>query len=314
MIKSRICELLNIEYPVIQGGMAWVANGNLAAAVSEAGGLGQIASGSATADWVREQIRILRSKTDKTFGVNIMLMSPFAEDIARLVIEEKVPVVTTGAGNPGKYIEAWKEAGIKIIPVIPATAMAKRMQRAGADAIIAEGMEAGGHIGEMTTMSLIPQVVDAVSIPVIAAGGIGDSRGMAAAFMLGAEAVQLGTRFLVAEETEIHENYKNMVLNARDTDSVVSGRSTGHPVRALKNKFTRTIQTLDTENNPEEIERLGAGALRIAVQEGDLEHGSFMAGQIAGLVKEKQTCGEIVKELIMDCEKLLKEAGANRIG
>ena len=313
MIKSKICEMFSIKYPILQGGMAWVADGKLAGAVSKAGGLGIIASGSAPVEWVREQINIVRSITNNNFAVNIMLMSPTAEDVAKLICEEKVPVVTTGAGSPAKYIAMWKEHGIIVVPVVPSSSIAKRMERAGADAVIAEGMEGGGHVGELTTMALIPQVVDSVSIPVIAAGGIADGRGAAAAFMLGAEGIQVGTRFLSAFECGIHKNYKQMVLDAKDTDTVITGRSTGHPVRALKNKFTRMMQNYDLENKPEEIEAKGAGALRVAVQQGDLDTGSFMAGQIAGLVGKVQSCDEIIIEIITECEELLINTGRNRV-
>ncbi|MEI6131581.1 MAG: enoyl-[acyl-carrier-protein] reductase FabK [Bacillota bacterium] len=313
MIKSKVCELLGIKYPLFQGGMAWVADGKLAGAVSKAGGLGIIAAGGAPVEWVKQQIDIVRSITDNNFAVNIMLMSPTAPDVANLVCTEKVPVVTTGAGSPAKYIQMWKEHGIKVVPVVPSSSIAKRMERAGADAVIAEGMEGGGHVGELTTMALIPQVVDAVSIPVIAAGGIADGRGAAAAFMLGAEAIQVGTRFLSAIECGIHENYKQMVLSAKDTDTIITGRSTGHPVRALKNKFTKQMQTLDIENKPEEIEAKGGGALRIAVQVGDLETGSFMAGQIVGMVDSVQSCDDIIKEIISECEDLLLNTGGHRV-
>jgi len=314
MIKSKICELLDIKYPIFQGSMAWIADGKLAGAVSKAGGLGIIASGMAPVEWVREQINIVRSITNNKFAVNVMLMSPTAEDVAKLICEEKVPVVTTGAGSPAKYIPMWKEAGIIVIPVVPSSSIAKRMERAGADAIIAEGMEGGGHVGELTTMALIPQVVDSVSIPVVAAGGIADGRGAAAAFMLGAEGIQVGTRFLSAFECDIHENYKKMVLEAKDTDTIITGRSTGHPVRALKNKFTKQMQVLDIENKPEEIEAKGSGALRLAVQNGDLDGGSFMAGQIAGMIDTTQSSQEIIEEIMTSCEEIIKNAGRNRIG
>lgn len=305
-MKTGITELLGTEYPIIQGGMAWVAESTLAAAVSEAGGIGLIAGGSAPADYIREQIRIVKSATDKPFGVNIMLMSPNADDLAKLVIEEKVPVVTTGAGNPGKYIEAWKRAGIKVIPVVASVALAKRMERYGADAIIAEGTEAGGHIGENTTMCLVPQVADAVSVPVIAAGGIADGRGIAAAFMLGAEGVQVGTRFLVSEECQIHDNYKKLVLKASDTDSAVTGRLTGHPVRSIKNKLTKRLQNFEKEGGtPEQFEEISVGSLRKAVQDGDLEEGSFMCGAVAGLVNKIQPAGEMIREMFSQAENLL---------
>ena len=300
---NRICELLGIEYPIIQGGMAWVATAELAAAVSNAGGLGLIAAGGAPADVVREQIKKARTLTDKPFGVNVMLMSPFSDEVMEVVIEEKPAVVATGAGNPGKYIERLKEAGIKIMPVIASVAMAKRMEKAGADAVIAEGTEAGGHIGELTTMVLTPQVVDAVSIPVVSAGGYADSRGTMAAFALGADGIQVGTRFICSTECIAHENYKNAVLKAKDRDAVVTGRSTGAPVRALKNKLTKEYQRLEKEGaSAEEIEELGVGGLRRAFQDGDIENGSLMAGQSAAMVHEIQPCAEIVKDYFKDVE------------
>ena len=300
---NRICELLGIEYPIIQGGMAWVATAELAAAVSNAGGLGFIAAGGAPADVVREQIKKARTLTDKPFGVNVMLMSPFSDEVMEVVIEEKPAVVASGAGNPGKYIERLKEAGIKIMPVIASVAMAKRMEKAGADAVIAEGTEAGGHIGELTTMVLTPQVVDAVSIPVVSAGGYADSRGTKAAFALGADGIQVGTRFICSTECIAHENYKNAVLKAKDRDAVVTGRSTGAPVRALKNKLTKEYQRLEKEGaSAEEIEELGVGGLRRAFQDGDIENGSLMAGQSAAMVHEIQPCAEIVKDYFKDVE------------
>lgn len=300
---NRICELLGIEYPIIQGGMAWVATAELAAAVSNAGGLGLIAAGGAPADVVREQIKKARTLTDKPFGVNVMLMSPFSDEVMEVVIEEKPAVVATGAGTPGKYIERLKEAGIKIMPVIASVAMAKRMEKAGADAVIAEGTEAGGHIGELTTMVLTPQVVDAVSIPVVSAGGYADSRGTKAAFALGADGIQVGTRFICSTECIAHENYKNAVLKAKDRDAVVTGRSTGAPVRALKNKLTKEYQRLEKEGaSAEEIEELGVGGLRRAFQDGDIENGSLMAGQSAAMVHEIQPCAEIVKDYFKDVE------------
>ena len=300
---NRICELLGIEYPIIQGGMAWVATAELAAAVSNAGGLGLIAAGGAPADVVREQIKKARTLTDKPFGVNVMLMSPFSDEVMEVVIEEKPAVVATGAGTPGKYIERLKEAGIKIMPVIASVAMAKRMEKAGADAVIAEGTEAGGHIGELTTMVLTPQVVDAVSIPVVSAGGYADSRGTKAAFALGADVIQVGTRFICSTECIAHENYKNAVLKAKDRDAVVTGRSTGAPVRALKNKLTKEYQRLEKEGaSAEEIEELGVGGLRRAFQDGDIENGSLMAGQSAAMVHEIQPCAEIVKDYFKDVE------------
>ena len=300
---NRICELLGIEYPIIQGGMAWVATAELAAAVSNAGGLGLIAAGGAPADVVREQIKKARTLTDKPFGVNVMLMSPFSDEVMEVVIEEKPAVVATGAGNPGKYIERLTEAGIKIMPVIASVAMAKRMEKAGADAVIAEGTEAGGHIGELTTMVLTPQVVDAVSIPVVSAGGYADSRGTKAAFALGADGIQVGTRFICSTECIAHENYKNAVLKAKDRDAVVTGRSTGAPVRALRNKLTKEYQRLEKEGaSAEEIEELGVGGLRRAFQDGDIENGSLMAGQSAAMVHEIQPCSEIVKDYFKDVE------------
>lgn len=306
-MKTAITQLLGIEYPIIQGGMAWVAEHTLAAAVSNSGGLGIIAAANAPYEFVKEEIRKTRELTDKPFGVNIMLLSPHAEEIARLVVEEKVPVVTTGAGNAGPYMKQWKEAGIKVIPVVASVALAKMMEKGGADAVIAEGCESGGHIGELTTMALVPQVVDAVNIPVIAAGGICDGRGFAAARMLGAEGVQMGTRFLVTEECVIHENYKERVLKAKDIDSVVTGRSTGHPVRSLRNQMTREYLKLEKEGADfEQLEMLTLGSLRRAVQEGDVKTGTMMAGQCAGLVKKPQTCQEMIQEIMTEAKKLLK--------
>lgn len=305
-METRITKLLGIQYPVFQGGMAWVADYHLAAAVSQAGGLGIIGAGGAPASFVREQIRQARAVTDLPIGVNIMLMNPEADAIARVVAEEGVDVVTTGAGNPAKYAAAWKEAGIRIIPVVASVAMAKMMERAGADAVIAEGMESGGHIGSTTTMALVPQVADAVEIPVIAAGGIADGRGFAAAFMLGAEAVQIGTRFVVASESIVHENYKQKIIAAKDIDSEVTGMSHGHPVRQLRNPMTREYLKLEREGASfEELEHMTLGALRKAVVEGDTEHGTLMAGQIAGLVKKEQTCSEIMEEIMEQGKALL---------
>ena len=307
-MKSRVCELLNIEYPIFQGAMARIADASLAAAVSEAGGLGIIAGGTAPVDYIRNEVRKVKEMTEKPFGVNIMLLSPNAEEIAKMVCEEGVKVVTTGAGTPGKYMSMWKEHGIKVIPVVPSVAIAKRMVRSGADAVVAEGTEAGGHVGELTTMALVPQVVDAVDVPVIAAGGIADGRGIAAAFMLGAEGVQVGTRFLAAYECNIHQNYKQKVLNAKDIDTVVTGRSTGHPVRILKNKLARKYMELEAKNAPlDEIEQLGVGALARAVVEGDVDYGSVMAGQIAALVNKEQSCKEIIYEMFTEAEKLLNK-------
>lgn len=309
-MNTAITELLNIEAPVIQGGMAWVAESCLAAAVSEAGGLGIIGAASAPADWVREQIRLVKEKTDKPFGVNIMLMSPYAEEVAKLVAEEKVPVVTTGAGSPEKYMKMWKEAGIKVIPVVASVALAKRMERCGADALVAEGTEAGGHIGENTTMVLVPQIADAVQIPVIAAGGIADGRGMAAAFMLGAQGVQIGTRFVASQEAQVHENYKNYIVKAKDIDSRVTGRSTGHPVRALRNQMTKTYLEKEQAGVPfEELELLTLGSLRKAVVEGDVVNGSVMAGQSAAMIRDILPCKEIIEKLIAQAEAVMKGMG-----
>lgn len=306
-MKTRVTELLGIEKPIIQGGMAWVAESHLAAAVSNAGGFGLIGAANAPADVVRNYIHEARELTDKPFGVNIMLMSPFAEDIAQLVTEEKIAAVTTGAGNPEKYMAQWKAAGIKVIPVIASVALAKRMERVGADAVVAEGTESGGHIGQATTMTLVPQVVDAVQIPVIAAGGIGDGRGMAAAFMLGAEAVQMGTRFCVADECVIHDKYKDRILKAKDIDSEVTGRSHGHPVRGLRNKMTREYLKLEAEGASfEQLENLTLGGLRKAAVEGDTDNGSVLAGQIAGMITKRQSCQEIVDEVMDQAERLLK--------
>ena len=306
-MKSAITELLGIEYPIFQGGMAWIAESTLAAAVSNAGGLGIIAGGSAPIDYLRDQIRRCKSLTDKPFGVNIMLMSPNAEELAQLVIDEKVPVVTTGAGNPGKFMAAWKEAGVKVVPVVPSVALAVRMERAGADAVIAEGTESGGHIGENTTMCLVPQVVDAVDIPVIAAGGIADGRGVAASFMLGAQGVQVGTRFLAADECQIHPTYKELVVKAKDTDSVVTGRYTGHPCRNVRTKFAKKLASGEKDGSltPDEFEQLTLGSLRKAVQDGNLEEGSFLCGAIAGMIKEVKPAKAIIEEMFAQADKLL---------
>ena len=309
-MKTRITELLGCEYPLIQGGMAWIAEHTLASAVSNAGGVGLIAGGSAPIDYLRDQIRTCKTETDKPFGVNIMLMSPNADDLAQLVIDEDVKIVTTGAGNPGKYMAAWKQAGIKVIPVVATVALAKRMEKAGADAVVAEGTESGGHIGENTTMCLVPQVVDAVEIPVIAAGGIADGRGVAASFMLGAEGVQIGTRFVVTEEAQVHENYKECILKARDIDSRVTGRSTGHPVRALRNKMTKEyLEKEQAGATFEELEHLTLGGLRRAVVDGDVQSGSVMAGQIAGMIKEKLTCQEVIQKLVSQTDELIGGKG-----
>lgn len=309
-MKTEITELLGIRYPIIQGGMAWVAECHLAAAVSNAGGLGLIGAANAPAGWVREQIREAKKLTDKPFGVNIMLMSPYADEIAQLVAEEQVRVVTTGAGNPEKYMSMWKEAGIKVIPVVASVALAKRMERCGADAVVAEGCEAGGHIGESTTMVLVPQVAEAVRIPVIAAGGIADGRGIAAAFMLGARGVQMGTHFVVADECIVHDNYKERILKASDIDTRVTGRSTGHPVRALRNETTRKYLELERQGASfEELEKLTLGGLRKAVIDGDVKTGSVMAGQSAGMVRERMSCRKLIEKLVRETEALMKGTG-----
>ena len=309
-MQTEVTKLLGIEYPIIQGGMAWVAEYHLASAVSNAGGLGLIGAASAPADWVREQIKKAKELTDKPFGVNIMLMSPYADEVAEIVAEEGVKVVTTGAGNPEKYMKMWKEAGVKVIPVVASVALAKRMERSGADAVVAEGCEAGGHIGESTTMVLVPQVADAVNIPVIAAGGIADGRGIAAAFMLGAKGVQMGTHFVVTEESQVHDNYKDRIIKARDIDSRVTGRTTGHPVRALRNEMTK--QYIELENKGasfEELEHLTLGGLRRAVVDGDVVNGSVMAGQIAGMVKSKMSCKELIDKLIKETDEIIGGKG-----
>ena len=310
-MQTDITKLLGVEYPIIQGGMAWVAEHNLAAAVSGAGGLGLIGGANAPADVIRNEIREARKLTDKPFGVNVMLMSPHAEEIAKVVVEEGIKVVTTGAGSPEKYMKMWKEAGIVVIPVVASVALARRMERCGADAVVAEGTESGGHIGEATTMTLVPQVVDAIDIPVIAAGGIADGRGLAAALMLGAKAVQIGTRFVVANESIVHENYKDRVIAAKDIDSAVTGRSHGHPVRCLRNAMTREYTKLEAEGKSfEELEYLTLGTLRKAVMEGDTVNGTVMAGQIAGLINKKQSAKEIIDEIIAEAGNLLKNAGS----
>ena len=309
MVKSAICELLGIRYPVFQGGMAWIADGVLAAAVSNGGGLGIIAAGSAPGSYVREQIRIAREKTQCPIGVNIMLMSPFADEVAQVVVEEKVEVVTTGAGNPSKYMKAWKEANIKVIPVVASVAMAKLMTRLGASALIAEGGESGGHVGELTTMALVPQVCDATNLPVLAAGGIADGRGMAAAFMLGACGVQMGTRFLSAYECTIHPAYKERILKAGDLCTMVTGKRLGHPVRSLRTPFARNYAKAEYGGMPdEELEALGNGKLRMAVQEGDAENGCFLSGQIAAMVSKEQPAADIVREVVEGAEVVLRRA------
>ncbi|MDL2295069.1 enoyl-[acyl-carrier-protein] reductase FabK [Ruminococcaceae bacterium OttesenSCG-928-D13] len=309
-MDSPLCSLLGIQYPVLQGGMAWIADASLAAAVSEAGGLGIISAMNASADWLREEIRTAKKLTGRPFGVNIMLMSPHVEDVARVVVEEGVPVVTTGAGNPGKHMGPWKEAGIKVLPVVASVALARMMQRSGASAVIAEGGESGGHIGEASTMALVPQVASAVDIPVVAAGGIADGRGMAASLMLGACGVQMGTRFLVADECTVHENYKARVLKARDIDTMATGRRLGHPVRCIKNPFSREFlrKEYDSSVTDEALEAFGGGALYRAAKEGDMETGSILAGQIAGMVTRRQPAAEIISEVCAEAEVLLKGA------
>lgn len=305
-MAELINELLGIRYPIIQGGMAWVATWELASAVSNAGGLGVIGVGGADADWVEAQIRQMKEHTDKPFGVNLMLMNPQADEIAELLVREKIAVITTGAGNPGKYMDRWKDAGAKVIPVIASVALARLMERGGADALIAEGTESGGHIGAATTMTLVPQVADAVKIPVVAAGGIADARGFAAALMLGARGVQMGTRFVAAKESVVHENYKEKIIRAKDIDSEVTGRSTGHPIRVLRNKMTREYLRMEKEGaGLEELEKMTLGALRRAVVDGDVMTGSVMAGQIAGLVKSEDSCAQIMKEIVTGAEQLL---------
>lgn len=314
-MKTRITELLDIEYPIFQGGMAWVADGDLAGAVSKAGGLGIIGGGNAPKEVVKANIDKIKAVTNKPFGVNIMLLSPFADDIVDLVIEEGVKVVTTGAGNPGKYMERFHDAGITVIPVVPSVALAKRMEKLGADAVIAEGMEAGGHIGKLTTMTLVRQVVDAIDIPVVGAGGVADGNGAAAVFMLGAEAIQVGTRFVVAKESNAHQNFKDKLLKAKDIDTVVSANVVGHPVRAIKNKLSSAYAQAEKDFltgklKKEEIEELGAGALRNAVVDGDVQNGSVMAGQIAGLVRKEETCEEILKDLYYGAAKVIEDQAA----
>ncbi len=308
-MQTEINNLLEIEYPIIQGGMAWVAEHHLAAAVSEGGGFGLIGAANAPADWVREQIRKTKELTDRPFGVNVMLMSPYADEVARVIAEEGVKAVTTGAGNPEKYMELWKERNIKVIPVVASVALAKRMERCGADAVVAEGCESGGHIGESTTMTLVPQVVDAVDIPVIAAGGIGDGRGIAAAFMLGAKGVQMGTRFVVTKECQVHPAYKERIIRAKDIDTRVTGRSTGHPIRALRNDMTKAYLQKEQEGaSTEELELLASGALRRAVQEGDIHNGSLMSGQIAGLIKEEVSCKQLIDTLVSQTKEALNRS------
>jgi enoyl-[acyl-carrier protein] reductase II len=308
-LSTRVTALLGIEHPVIQGGMAWTATAELAAAVSNAGGLGIIGAGHMPTDLLRAEIRKAKELTDRPFGVNLMLLTPHIDEIVAMVVEERVPAVTTGAGNPGKYMAALKGADVKVLAVVPSVALAKRMESIGADAVIGEGMEAGGHIGELTTMVLIPQLADAVDIPVIAAGGIADGRGVAAAFALGAEGVQVGTRFMCAEECTIHPEVKQRILKARDRDTVVTGYSTGHPVRVLKNKLTRVLEDLDRQNKPEEIEALGTGKLALAMREGDVEMGSLMAGQAAAMVCAIEPARDIVLDLVEGAEAVMRRLG-----
>lgn len=308
---ADICSMLNIEYPIIQGAMAWISDPSLVSAVSEAGGLGVLATGHLNPEGCVKAIREIKTKTNKPFAVNIMLLSPFADDLVKVVCQEKVPVVTTGAGSPGKYIQMFKESGTKVFPVAPSVAIAKRMEKDGADAVIAEGCESGGHIGKITTMALVPQVVDALNIPVIAAGGIADGRGMAAARMLGASGFQIGTRFLVANECTVHPNYKERIIKAKDIDTTTTGASTGHPVRVIKNKLARKFEELEKNNAPsEELDALGRGSLRKAVVEGDVENGSVMSGQIAGLVNKEQSAEEIIKELYSEYKEIMNSIKA----
>ena len=308
---ADICSMLNIEYPIIQGAMAWISDPSLVSAVSEAGGLGVLATGHLNPEGCVKAIREIKAKTNKPFAVNIMHLSPFADELVKVVCEEKVPVVTTGAGSPGKYIQMFKESGTKVLPVAPSVAIAKRMEKDGADAVIAEGCESGGHIGKITTMALVPQVVDALNIPVIAAGGIADGRGMAAARMLGASGFQIGTRFLVANECTVHPNYKERIIKAKDIDTTTTGASTGHPVRVIKNKLARKFEELEKNNAPsEELDALGRGSLRKAVVEGDIENGSVMSGQIAGLVNKEQSAEEIIKELYSQYKEIMNSIKA----
>ena len=304
---ADICKMLGVKYPIIQGAMAWISDSSLVSAVSEAGGIGVLATGHLDGEGCRAEIKKIREKTNKPFAVNIMLLSAFADEIAKVVVEEKVAMVTTGAGSPGKYMKAWKEAGIIVIPVAPSVAIAKRMEKDGADAVIAEGCESGGHVGKITTMALVPQVVDALNIPVIAAGGIADGRGMAAATMRGASGFQIGTRFLVAKECTVHQNYKDRILKAKDIDTTTTGNSTGHPVRVIRNRLAREFEALEKQNaSPEELDKLGKGALRRAVIDGDMDYGSVMSGQIAGLVNKEQTAQEILDDLYSDYLRVLE--------
>ena len=307
-MQTKLTKLLGIQYPIIQGGMAWIADASLASAVSNAGGLGIISAMNADADWVRAEIQKCRTMTDKPFGVNIMLMSPHVEEVAKMVAEEKVPVVTTGAGNPSRFVKMWKEAGTAVIPVVASTALARMVERAGVDAVIAEGGESGGHVGDLTTMALVPQVVDAVKLPVVAAGGIGDGRGMVAAFALGACGVQMGTRFLVADECTVSEEYKKKVLAAKDISTMVTGKRLGHPVRAIKNTYMNSYAKLEANSNipDEELEQFGVGSLRKAAKEGNAEEGCFLAGQIAGMVKKRQPAKEMIEEIMAQAEQMME--------
>ena len=311
MIQSPICDMLGIRYPVFQGGMAWIADGRLAAAVSEGGGLGIIGAGNAPAEFVREQIIIAKTLTSQPFGVNVMLLSPFADEVAQVIAEEKVPVVTTGAGNPSKYMKLWLEAGCKVIPIVPSVAMAKLVTRLGASAVIAEGGESGGHVGELTTMVLVPLIKDVTPLPVIAAGGIADGRGMAASMMLGACGVQLGTRFLSAEECSIHHTYKEKIVAAKDLCTMVTGKRLGHPVRSLRTQFARNYAQAEYSGMPdEELENLAVGALRLAVQEGDPEKGCFLSGQCAAMVRKVEPAADIIRDVVEGAERVLKGASA----
>ena len=306
MLRTRLCDVLNIDYPIIQGGMAWVATAELAAAVSNAGGLGIIGAGNAPGEFVKEQVKRARSLTKRPFGVNVMLLSPFAEDVMQVVYEEKVPVITTGAGNPGKYVDKLKDAGIKVLPVVPSVALAKRMERDGVDAVIAEGTESGGHVGELTTMTLVPQVVDAIDIPVVAAGGIADGRGLVAALALGADGIQMGTRFVTSKECTVNQKYKDAIVKAKDRDAVVTGRSTGHPVRVLKNELTREYGKLEKQHVETEIlEKLGTGKLKAAAIDGDVKQGSVMSGQIAGMIHDIKPCKQIIDDIMNEADGLL---------
>lgn len=307
MIRTELCDLLNVEYPVLQGGMAWIGTAELASAVSEAGGLGIIGAGHMPPDLFRNEIHKLKERTSKPFGCNIMLMSPFVKEVMEVVIDEKVPVITTGAGNPSSYIPRLKEIGTKVIPVVASVSLAKRLARGGIDALIAEGTESGGHVGNITTMSLLPQVVDAVDIPVIAAGGIADGRGMAAAFVLGAKGVQMGTRFVLSEECIAHENYKNIVLKAKDRSTVMTGLTTGHPVRIIENQLARKYEELEFKGtSKEELEKLGAGTLRMAAIDGDVKNGSVMIGQISGMIHDIKPCKQIITDIMTETETVIK--------